>query len=78
MSEAKELNFAVLKSMFGDYWIGKIGLKPDGKSIFPTFAEAMNKALTLNDSIENADKLEMIEEEDIEEIRPEMKKWIVG
>lgn len=78
MSETKELNFAVLKSAFGDYWVGKIKLEPDNKSIFPTFAKAINRALALNDSVENADELEMTEEEDIEEVGPGMEKWIVG
>lgn len=77
MSETKKLNFAVLKSMFGDYWVGKIEREPDGKSIFSTFDEATNNAVDLTDSIENRDELEMIEESEVEELCPEMERWIV-
>lgn len=71
------LNFAVLKSAFGDYWVGKIEREPDGKSIFSIFEEATNRALALTDSIENTDELEMTDEEEIEELNPGMEKWIV-
>lgn len=77
MSETKKLNFAVLKSMFGDYWVGKIAKEVDGKSIFSTFEEATDKAIDLTDSIENKDELEMAEESETEELRPEMEQWII-
>ena len=78
MSETKELNFAVLKSGFGDYWVGKVKLESNGKSVFPTFEEATNRALALTDSIENTDELEAVEEAEVEELRPEMEKWIIS
>lgn len=71
-------NFAVMKSGFGDYWIGRTKLASDGKSIYATFDEAKGKALALNDSVENQEELEYYQEADAEEISSGMEKWIVG
>lgn len=75
--EKKMMNFAVMKSGFGGYWIGKTKLETNGTSIFSTFDEAMEEAKSLNDSVENLDELEAAKEEDVEELRKEMEKWIV-
>ena len=73
----KKFNFAVLRSAFGDYWVGKIKQKPDKKSIFSTFDEATNRVLDLTDSILNQDDLEMVEEDEVEELSQKMEKWII-
>lgn len=33
-------NYATVKSIFGNVWVGKTKLKPDGKKIFSSFDEA--------------------------------------
>lgn len=78
MSKTKKLNFVVMRSGFGDYWIGKAPIKPNGKSIFTNYDEALERALELNGSIENADELESVEEEDIEPLGKNMERWIIS
>ena len=78
MAKTKKLNFAVMRSGFGDYWVGKTPIKPNGKSIFASYDEALETALSLNDSIENADELESMAEEDIELLGENMEKWIIN
>lgn len=79
-------NFAVMKSMFGDYWVGKTKLETNDKSIFSTWDKATNAAIdeaaeaaALDDEDENdyLDSLEDAVEDEAEEIRPEMEKWII-
>ena len=67
-----------MRSGFGDFWIGKTKLLPNGKSIFTSFDGAMERAENLNDSIDNAEELEEATEEDTEPIRKEMEKWIIA
>lgn len=64
--------------MFGDLWIGKTKLEPNGKSIFTNFDDALEEALQLNDSIENAKELNGMIEEDIDELDENMEKWIIN
>ena len=75
------MKFVVMKSGFGDYWIGKfdetkVDLPKDAK-IFDDYDNALEEALALNDSMENQDELEYTEEDDIEELDEGMLKWIV-
>lgn len=76
MSKPKQ-SFAIAKSIFGDYWIGKTKLEPNGVSVFSTFEEATEEAIELTDSISNRDELESILEEDVEDIDAECEKWII-
>ncbi len=76
MSETK-VSYAVLRSGFGDVWIGKVALDPDGNSIFADFDDAIERARELNDSIENAAELDDTTEEDLELLDTRMEKWIV-
>lgn len=78
MAETKKLNYAVMRSGFGDLWIGKTPIKSNGESIFTNYDEALEKALQLNDSIENADELESMLEEDIKPLGKNMEKWIIN
>ena len=78
VAKVKKLNFAVMRSMFGDLWVGGTYLKPNGNSIFADFDEALQTAKNLNDSIENADELESVEEEDVELLGKNMDKWIIN
>ena len=78
MSKTKKFNFAVMRSGFGDYWIGGTPNKPNGKSIFVSYEEALERALELNDSIDNADELENVEEEEIELLRKGMERWMIN
>jgi hypothetical protein len=43
MSKAK-LNYAVVRSVFGDYWVGKTKLEPKKGIIFEDINEAIEKA----------------------------------
>ncbi len=70
-------SYAIMRSGFGDLWIGKTKLNPDGKSIFAGFDEAIEKAKQLNDSIENAGELDDTTEEDITPLGKNMEKWII-
>lgn len=75
------MKFVVMKSGFGDYWIGKfddtkVDLPKEAKA-FDDYEDALEEALALNDSIENQDELESVEEDDIEELNEDMLRWIV-
>ncbi len=78
MAKTKKLNYAVMRSGFGDLWVGGTYLKPNGNSIFADFNEALQTAKNLNDSIENADELDATTEEDIEPFGKGMEKWIIN
>ena len=78
MAKKKKLNYAVMRSGFGNLWIGGTHLKPNGKSIFVDFDEALQTAKNLNDSIENADELDDTTEEDIEPLGKNMARWIIS
>jgi len=43
----KQWNFAVVRSMFGDYWVGKTDLPLDKEKIFKTVQEAVDAAKEL-------------------------------
>jgi len=72
------MNFVVMKSGFGDYWIGGTKLEADEKVVFSDFESAIEKAEDLNDSIENQEELEEMTEEEVEEILEGTEKFIVG
>ena len=74
----KKWSYAILRSMFGDLWVGKTQLTPNEKSIFSNFDDAIERAKQLNDSIENADELDAVTEEDTEEISKGVEKWIIS
>ncbi len=72
-------NYVIMRSGFGDYWVGKIKLPVDNKSIFTTFEEATENAMDRTDSKDNTYELEEAldeGEEEVETIRKEMEKWI--
>lgn len=72
------MNFAVMRSMFGDFWVGKTRLEPNGVGVFASWDEAVGKAMDLAAFVEeNLTELQEALEEEVEEISPEMEKWIV-
>lgn len=71
------MNYAVMKTMFGDYWVGKTRLEPNGVGVFATHREAVEAAMGLNDSIDNLADLQDAEESEAEDIHVEAEKWIV-
>ncbi len=71
------MNYAVMRTMFGDFWVGKTNREPNGIGVFATFDDATERAMDLNDSIENSDELDDALEEEAEEISEGMEKWIV-
>lgn len=74
------MKFVIMKSGFGDYWIGKFDEKkvdlPITAKVFDDYDDALDETLDLNDSIENRNELESVEEEDIDELGGDMLKWI--
>ena len=78
MAKTKKLNYAVMRSGFGDLWVGKIALPADEKTIFAKFDDALETAKLLNDSIENAEELDEIVEEELESLNKDMAKWIIS
>lgn len=47
MKKEVKFNYAIIRSVFGDYWIGKTKLKADEKSIFSKREDAVNQAQDL-------------------------------
>ena len=72
------MNYAVMETMFGDYWVGRTKLEPNGVGIFATWDEAVGKAKDLNDSLDNLRDLEDALEAEAEVVEANMEKWIVG
>jgi len=76
------MKYVIMKSAFGDYWIGKTKLKlPDNAKAFDDFEDAREEAMALCTQCENRDELELVEEteyfEDEDEITDEaMWKWL--
>lgn len=76
------MNYVIGRSAFGDYWINRTEQPVEGKKNFPTFEEAKEEAMALNDSVENQIDLDKDEEEYFEEeegkfLRKEMYKWLI-
>jgi len=91
-------NFAVVKSIFGNLWIGKTKLAPVKDKVFTDLSEAIEKAqgLFMEDHIDfdpslveddefydcelevEYNELEMTTEEDAEEIKKDLERFIVG
>jgi hypothetical protein len=70
------MNFVIIKSGFGEYWIGKTKLPIKEGSIFGTFEDTVDCAIDMADSITNQADLEDEIEEEVEEISKEMERWI--
>ena len=68
------MKYIIMKSGFGDYWIGKTKLElPDYVRAFDDFEDAREEAMNRCTQCENRDELELTEEEETEEIdREEM------
>lgn len=47
MTKEIKFNYAIIRSAFGDYWVGKTKLKADEKSIFSKREDAVNYAQDL-------------------------------
>jgi len=71
------MNYAVMRSVFGDYWVGKTKLEPNGVGVFASWDEAMDKALSLWPSEENQFELDDAVEEEAETISEGAEKFIV-
>lgn len=76
----KEMKFVIMKSGFGDLWIGKFDETkvdlPKNAEAFDDYDNALGVALDLAESNENQDELEYVEKEEIEELDDEMLQWI--
>ncbi len=73
-----DLNFAVMRGGFGDLWIAKTKLSVKDGSIYSTFDEAQQRAIDLNDSVENLlDLQEASLHEELQEIEEDMERWII-
>lgn len=75
------MKFVVMKSGFGDFWIGKTDLElPKQAKAFDNFEDAQEVAMELCVTCENRDELEFMEEDEIETedeiIDKKMLKWL--
>lgn len=71
------MKYIIMRSSFGDYWIGKTKLElPDNAKAFDNFEDAREKAMTLCTSCENRDELEFTEEDVEEIIDKKIFKWL--
>ncbi len=70
-------SYVVMQSMFGNLWVGKTKLKPNGVNVFADFDDATEEAKVLNESIENVVELTCASEEDCELVDEKMEKWIL-
>ncbi len=72
------MNYAVMGTMFGDYWVGKTRLEPNGVGVVASWDEAMAVAMDLAAfADDNLAELEDAEEAEAEEIHESAEKWIV-
>ncbi len=73
------MKFVIMKSAFGDFWIGKTNLElPESAKAFNDFEDAKEEAMSLCTQCENRDEIEFMDESEIEEItNEEMLKWLV-
>ena len=72
--------FAIVRSVFGDYWVGKTTMTP-GPGIYDDWEDAKFEAIVMadvNGSDYNLIELNDSMEEDAEEIEAEVEKFIVG
>ncbi len=72
------MKFIVMRSVFGDLWVGKTDLElPEDAKKFDTFEDAKEEAMGLCVTCDNRDELEYVEEDEIEEITgKKMLKWL--
>ena len=81
----EKYNYAICRSAFGDYWVGKTLLPVKPGSIYDNIEDATEEAKSLTEAdFEDSEELDfkLIEleqqaEEDCEIIKPEMEHWII-
>ena len=73
------MKFVIVKSIFGDFWIGKTNLTlPEHAKAFNSFEDAKEEAMALCTQCENRDELEIMEEDEVEgEITEGILKWLI-
>ncbi len=74
------MNYAVVCSMFDEYWIGKTDLPLKELSILATYEEALIRAIDLCEYDDDEANIEELEEEwevDVEKIEKEVEQWII-
>ena len=74
---AKKENYVILRSIFGDYWVGKTLMKVNNRSVFSTFDETIAEAIEITDSVENTEELQNCLKKECEIVIKEMEKWII-
>lgn len=72
------MKYAIMRSGFGDYWVGKTELElPGDAKAFDDYEDAQDEAVSLCTQCTNRDEVESIEEADVEEItNKEMLNWL--
>lgn len=76
-SGGSDMNYGVMKTVFGDTWVGKTGLEPNGVGVFATWEDAQQAAFDTWPSEENRFELEDALEEEAETIHKDMEKFII-
>lgn len=74
----KKWSYAIVRSTFGDLWVGKTHLEPNDTSIFSDFEQAIGTAQNLDPSHENWVELDETDEEDVEKISKGVEKFIIS
>jgi hypothetical protein len=73
------MKYVIMKSAFGDYWIGRTDLElPDDAQAFDDFEDARIRAMDLCVTCDNRDELEFMEEGEVEDkiTSEKMLRWL--
>lgn len=71
------MNYAIVKSMFGDYWVGKTELPVKDGSIFSTYDDAFEEAKAHASWIDVAEMESAKEHDEVETIEKGVEKFII-
>ncbi len=71
------MNYAVIRTVFGDIWVGKTKLEPNDVGVFATWDEAQEAAFDTWPSEDNCAELEDAYEDEAETIHESMEKFII-
>ncbi len=71
------MNYGVMRTVFGDIWVGKTKLEPNGVGVFATWDDAQATAFSQCPSEDNIFELEDAQEAEAETIHESMEKFII-
>lgn len=71
------MNYAVMRTIFGDIWVGKTNLEPNGVGVFADWDDAIQVAFDMCPSEPNRFELEDALFVEAETIKEGMEKFII-